>query len=364
LKSVLFLSSEFPPQPGGIGRQAHGLAMAWSHQGLQVTVLTNSRGDSAEERQFDTKLPVRVIRVRRHVLSVFTYLHRLIEAFRLLRRERSPAWVWASGAFWLWVAVLLRWVFPAHQYLGILHGSELGGGGRRRRLTRLALRYLPKHIAVSAFTGRLARTCGARQVHVIPNGFDPGRLQPSGKGMPLCGSPALLTLGRMHRRKGQHNLIRALSKLRGHFPQVHYHLAGLPVDAGALHMLAASLNVSDAVTFHGRVPEGKLGDLYLGADLFVLLSEEGPQGEVEGFGIAVLEANACGLPALGSRGTGLEEAIRDGYSGRVVDPRNEEEITAAVREILADHPRFSLQARIWARSFHWEMIARRYLELL
>lgn len=361
---MLLLSSEFPPQPGGIGWQAHGLAKAWSGQGQRVTVLTNSRGARAAEECFDRQLPFEVIRVHRHAWAGYTYLHRLLRAWRLLRRERTASAVWVSGAFWLWTAAFLRPLFPSHRCLGILHGSELGRSGWRGRLTRLALRRIPEHVAVSAFTGCRARACGARSVRMIPNGFDAERLRTYDKGQRLAGSPALLTLGSMHRRKGQHNLIRALPKLREHFPQVHYHLAGLPVDAGTLHMLAASLNVSDAVTFHGRVPEGQLGDLYLGADLFVLLSEEGPQGEVEGFGMAVLEANACGLPALGSRGTGLEEAIRDGYSGRVVDPRNEEEITAAVREILADHPRFSLQARIWARGFHWEMIARRYLELL
>lgn len=338
--------------------------MAWSHQGLRVTVLTNSRGAGAEEQQFDAKLPVRVIRVRRYALAPCTYLHRLIEAFRLLRREGEPAVVWVSGAFWLCAGALLRRFFPAHRYLGILHGSELGPMGRRGRLTRLALQHLPEHVAVSAFTGRLARVRGARQVHVIPNGFDPDRLQVSGKEEPLCGSPALLTLGRMHRRKGQHHLIRALPRLRKDFPGVHYHLAGLPTEADALRQLAEQLNISDAVTFHGTIPEGQLGDLYHGADLFVLLSEHLPEGLVEGFGIAVLEANACGLPALGSRRTGLEEAIRDGYSGRLVDPRDDGQVASAIGDLLAHADTYSRQARAWAVGFHWKSIARRYLEVL
>ena len=58
--------------------------------------------------------------------------------------------------------------------------------------------------------------------------------------------------------------------------------------------------------------------------------------EAEGFGIVFLEAAACGVPSVAGRSGGAHEAVLDGVTGRVVDPKNAEEIGRAVASLVRD----------------------------
>ena len=362
LKPIVFLSSEFPPQPGGIGWQAHGLAKAWSENGIPVTVLTNSREAPEDECRFDSHLPFHVIRVPRSKILAKTYLERVQKALAALSREGQPKLLLASGKFSLWTGALAKHWTPQNRVIGILHGSELNLGGWAGQFTRLALSQIPECIAVSHFTRQKALDKGASQAVVIPNGFDPARFVRPDEMKRLKGHPALVTVGGLHARKGQHNLIRALPAIRKVFPEAHYHMAGIPTEARAMQDLASKLNVEASITIHGILPEKKLAAFLYGADLFVMLSENQPNGDVEGFGMATLEANHCGLPALGSIGTGTAESICNGFSGRLVDPRNAKHIVEAIQDLMDHHDQYRDKARMWSVHFHWEKIAQRYLD--
>jgi phosphatidylinositol alpha-1,6-mannosyltransferase len=60
------------------------------------------------------------------------------------------------------------------------------------------------------------------------------------------------------------------------------------------------------------------------------------EGDIEGFGIVFLEANACGKPVIGGSDGGMGEAIEDGRTGLLVDPLNPQEIARAVIKLLSD----------------------------
>src|SRR6185295_19116984 len=86
------------------------------------------------------------------------------------------------------------------------------------------------------------------------------------------------------------------------------------------------------VEFLGRVPDADLAALYASADVFAMCCRERWGGlEAEGFGIVFLEAAACGVPAVAGRSGGSHEAVADGETGFVVNPRD----VAAVREAIA-----------------------------
>src|SRR5690606_37404018 len=102
------------------------------------------------------------------------------------------------------------------------------------------------------------------------------------------------------------------------YPEIQYHCVGLPTEAKTFIQKAQELGVDNRVHFHGRLPDDELQTLLMDMDVCVMLSTETKSGDVEGFGMALLEANALGIPAIGSKDCGIEEAVSDGTSGILV----------------------------------------------
>jgi phosphatidylinositol alpha-1,6-mannosyltransferase len=362
-KNILLLSSEFPPQPGGIGEHAYNLARIFHHAGFQVTVLTNSRGEyiGVEER-FDAGLPFQVRRVFRHRFALVTYVKRVLDFFNLLLKNPRCI-VLASGKFSLWMGALGRSFFSKNIYLGVVHGTEINSVGPLAKwLTLKSLAKFKKLVAVSKFTQNLLlKACPNAQVVVINNGFDPKKF---GTSSPRSLTPTLLSIGNVSRRKGQHNVVQALPLLQLKFPQIHYHIAGIPTERERVERLSEQLKVSTRVTFHDVLDNQAVSELLQDSNILMQLSENTTDGDVEGFGIAILEANAVGLPAIGSKGCGIEDAIRDGFSGRLVEAHNPQEILEAVQEIFENYQMYAANARVWAAEFTWEKRGQAYIDLV
>jgi len=160
------------------------------------------------------------------------------------------------------------------------------------------------------------------------------------------------------------NVINALPEILKKFPQACYHIVGKPILKEQLEAAIAQRNLNTHVTVHGAVERKKLIELLGNADIKLMLSNNTAEGDVEGFGIAVLEANALGIPAIGSQKTGLEDAIKNNETGILVDPKNISEITGAIEKIWNDYGFFSNNAKKWAQDHDWKIIIRKYIELL
>ena len=367
-KSIFLLSSEFPPLPGGIGNHAFNLARMLVAKGYMPLVLTDhrSKNSEADEESFDASLHFKVYRVRRYHPSIMTYLLRVFLAFRILCKYK-PDVIIASGRFHLWLASFLSLLFRRPRYFAVIHGSEIGiGRSVEKRLTKWSLGRFKEVIAVSRYTGNLLDAVRpGLEIKIIPNGFIPLKLEKTKRDViHLPGNPALITVGNVSRRKGQQNVIKALPCIREHFPQVHYHIVGIPSEKSAFSKLAEELGVTDAITFHGAVSQEVLPLLLAGSDLFLMLSEQQANGDVEGFGIAIIEANSIGLPAIGSIGCGIEDAIYDGLNGRLVDPSDQGAINEAIQDILKNYERYVSEAKSWALQFEWDKTIQRYLDII
>ena len=145
------------------------------------------------------------------------------------------------------------------------------------------------------------------------------------------------------------------------FPELQYHCVGLPTEQDQFLEIAKALSVEGHVTFHGRVEDEHLKHLILDCDLFVMLSHMTTTGDVEGFGIAILEANALGLPAIGSLGCGIEDAIAEGQSGRLIEPADSKAFIEAISTILSDYECYRAEAKAWAAKHDWSKIVEDYV---
>ncbi len=360
LNRITIFTAEFPPQPGGIGNHAYNLANGLKKKGYQVKVLCDRRSeDGEEERIFDASLDFEVIRIPRRKLMLLSYLHRIMEASKLAKNCEIFI---ASGKFQLWMGGFLS-LLKQNTNIAVIHGSELLLPNQfLRKLTDRSLGKFDKVVAVSNYTRSLVSSHVIENVEVIHNGFSMQCEGDQKKEKPL--SPILVTVGNVTQRKGQHNVIASLPLLRKRYPEIEYHIIGIPTEKKKLQNLATELKVEKAVKFYGAVQETEKCNLLLTSNIFMMLSETTYTGDVEGFGIAILEANSLGIPSIGAKGCGIEEAIKDGYSGFLVNNKEPEEILTSIEHIMENYVEFSQNARNWSANFSWDRVINRYVEII
>jgi D-inositol-3-phosphate glycosyltransferase len=207
----------------------------------------------------------------------------------------------------------------------------------------------------------LARLGGdVYRIRVVPCGVDLDVFRPDGPAEPRTpGMHRLVSVTRLVERKGIGNVVSALRSL----PDVELVIAGGPererlfedADARRLRDLAAGVGVADRVRFVGGLGRERVPPLLRSADLAVCVPWYEP------FGIAPLEAMACGVPVVASAVGGLIDSVVDGVTGRHVPPRRPERIAWAVRELLADPGLRQALGRAGLerarRRFSWERVA-------
>jgi phosphatidylinositol alpha-1,6-mannosyltransferase len=179
-------------------------------------------------------------------------------------------------------------------------------------------------------------------VTIIPNGADGERFRPDlptqalRQRLGLVGKRVLLTVGNVSERKAQDIVIRALPRVLAHCPNVVYLIVGLPTRQKELAQLAQDYDVAEQVCFVGVVNAEMLPLYYNLCDLFVLVSRKATSGDVEGYGIVVVEAALCGKTAVVSEHGGLPEAVHHGQTGLIVPPESPEKTAEAIISLLTD----------------------------
>jgi phosphatidylinositol alpha-1,6-mannosyltransferase len=133
--------------------------------------------------------------------------------------------------------------------------------------------------------------------------------------------------------------------------------------------LASKLQVTDCITFIGRINYSDLPKYICLGDIFAMPSRSRFFGlEVEGLGIVYLEASACGLPVVGGKSGGAPDAVLVGETGVVVDGTNTLEIAEACIELLNNPELCELMGatgRAWIiENWRWEIWATKYAALL
>ena len=151
----------------------------------------------------------------------------------------------------------------------------------------------------------------------------------------------IMTVGRLDERKGHDMVIRVMAHVVKQFPNVVYIIVGKGREEQQLKNLANNLKLQELVIFTGFVADESLPDYYNLCDVFVLPNRETEsndqlKGDYEGFGVVFLEASACGKPVIAGKSGGSSEAVVDGITGLMVDPRGEDDIAHAIERILED----------------------------
>ncbi len=376
---LLILSEDFPPYPGGIARWASGVACALARLGVEVYVLTRYRPDYPAESPHPN-VAIHFVHGKRWAQFRSLYYRKAVKELlqQVFGIDTIVATTWnvARGIGGIAAAERIRLVT-------VLHGMEV-----TRRMPRwkrsLLLHTLYKSqilIAVSQYTAQqVARLDPLLQhkMYVFPNGVDLQRFRSGVAVQPLRerygfaeDAKILLTLARVIERKGHDRVIQALPAVVREFPEVRYLICG-PAEAAykaRLVEMVRTLGLESVVFFEDYVPEQQVPAYYHLCDIYIMIARSIPEvGDVEGFGITYLEANACGKPVIAGKSGGVCDAVIDGVTGMCVDPDDIAEITAAICRLLREpalaHRLGKAGQQRVERELNWMAITEKMLPLL
>ncbi|MER8639775.1 glycosyltransferase family 4 protein [Mesorhizobium sp. M1273] len=271
-----------------------------------------------------------------------------VVAWRLMSSTR-PKIVYCGHVFLAPLAAALARAYGAKLVVHV-HGLEVWG--RLNLARRWALRMADMALCVSNDTrDRLVVNAGlsAERAEVIYNTYSDrfvlGDRTAAREAVGFGSEIVLLTVSRLdanQRHKGHDQVISQISLLRSRGNNVIYVIAGDGDDSLRLQQVAKSQGVDQYVRFLGRVPAEQLPSLYLAADIYVMPSSR------EGFGIAFIEAMACGTLAIGLAIGGATEALCAGELGMAGSPEDfPKDLALAIERLPID--RHLLASRTKAR---------------
>jgi glycosyltransferase involved in cell wall biosynthesis len=317
----------------------------------------------------------------RAVRDPSTPLGRRLWGFAAAAAAEAPAVDVVEAHFALYAALpLLAGRFRRNAFVSHFHGpwaDESGASGesavcvRAKRLIEGAVYRRAPHLVVHshAFERLLVETYGVRpwDVHVVPPGVDLEQFTPGDRNAARArldvpeSSDVVASVRRLVPRMGIGDLLEACARIEpDRRSRLVLLIGGEGPERPRLEAKAAGLGLGNHVRFLGRLSEEELPDVYRASDLCVV-----PSLALEGFGLVVLEALACGTPVLATDVGGLAEALGDLDSSLVVPPGDVDSLARRIEQALAQPkslpgPR---RCRRRAERFSWRASAERHLEV-
>jgi len=374
--TTLFITNDFGPRAGGIETFVHGLIERLPKD--SVIVYTSAQENSAT---FDAKwlqdFGVEVIRDRSKILLPTP---RVTMACKKILRQRNLTRVAFGAAAPLGLMARFLKQAGAEKIVALTHGHEVWWA--KVVPFSLLIRVMSKNLDAITYLGDYTKGEISKALHKndlsklvqIAPGIDVDHFAPVDSSdlraeLGLTDKSAIISVGRLVHRKGQDQLIASLPAIRAKIPNAHLVLVGVGPYQEHLEKLAAKLQVTDCLTFIGRINYSDLPKYICIGDIFAMPSRSRFFGlEVEGLGIVYLEASACGLPVIGGKSGGAPDAVLIGESGLVVDGTSTLEIAEACIELLSNPELCAVMGatgRQWIiENWRWEIWASKYAALL
>jgi len=373
VKSLL-VSGIFPPHIGGSGRWLWEL-----YSRLPLDLYTIVAGQHPSAAAFDQthgldihRLPLAFADLGYFDWAGYCRYRSISGEVAKLVRTRSDGAIHCGALLpdaWIGRLVARKFGLPLLVYM---HGEETCYANASRQLDWMGRRILRDAAAVIANSENTASilrnrwNVGDDRIHVLNPGVDCAKFAPVERDSAVRhrlgweDRKVVLTVGRLQERKGQDMMIRALPKILQNVPDVLYAIVGDGDDFARLDGLARGLGVADRVRFHRDLADNDLVRCYQQCDLFALPNRQ-VGDDIEGFGMVLLEAQACGKPVLAGASGGTAETMRPGETGALVDCTTPHLLAAKIAELLRDSLRrdqMGLAARQWVTSrFDWPVLA-------
>jgi phosphatidylinositol alpha-1,6-mannosyltransferase len=363
---VFLITHEFYPVRGGIATFTEEIARATAKLGYKVEVWAQSAPAHAEKKDWPFQLRRMPLKGTHDLACQIQLARQLIRH----RRELRYATVYLPEPGPMLTMMLLQFfqAFRPKRLVLTFHGSEILKFARspiRRLLARQLIRHATRVSTLSNYTQELL-------LEHFPEAADkifltPGALRsdfavvPPRTTLPAVAKHkvVVLTVGRLHPRKGQLLTLEALQMLP---PAVRARLEYWVVGGQTKGKYESSLRSTAAkcpdlaVRFFGNLPDDELAGVYERADIFAMTSVNHGHS-IEGFGLVYLEAAAHGLPVVAHDVGGVSEAVIDNVTGLLVPPHRPAQLAAAFEKLIHDpvlRRRLGGAGRDWATRNCWK----------
>lgn len=365
---------------GGMTVYVRGAARALGELGISTDIFTRASGRGSVEELWPG---VRVVPIdagpRRPVAKETAVAHLAdfvagIRAFRTVTRAAYDVWhshYWQSGLAGIHLASANVPLVHSSHTLSLVKSRFAPGSDEiaEEARVRTELQVTARADVLVASTKEegdaLARLYGVdpgRITRIAPgvdhDVFKPGDRVAARRAIGAGDEALLLYVGRVQPLKGIELAIAAAAEAanaveRGIVMLVVGGPSGPEGDAefARLHALAASLGVADRVRFEGPQPHDRLPLYYRAADVLLFPSRS------ESFGLAALEAHACGTPVVSTAVGGARDVVLHGHSGFVIDERDPSLAAGYIKTVLAEPDSFRRQAFRQSRAFSWNATA-------
>jgi len=370
--NLVLLTHEFSPFRGGVAVYCEELAAALPRAGKPVHVWCGGLAPDPPGDKFGFPVTRLVPGASLRAGAVTAFAREIFR--RRAALDGADVLLASVGAHWAWmIATTLRPV-RCRSITSLLYGSEVLKFERSpfwKFMARRFYRRVDHVLAISEFTRSL-----------IQQGFLGPEVESIGLAPCACSSAAarpvtvrpvedgrtrVLTLARVHPRKGQLDVARALALLPAEWrSRVVYQLGGAGDERYLDEVRRTCRSAGIGCEVLGPISPESLAATYAQCDLYAMTSRT-LAASVEGFGITYLEAGFHGKPVLGYRSGGAAEAVVDGETGLLVDEGDLPSLAQACQRLIADpalRRTLGEKGRQHAARFSWDATARVVMEMV
>ncbi len=364
----ILIITNYLGEKSGWGSYSLSLIKQLIKNGFKVIVVCNKKSEEYGDIEQIEILPNPLSFKKNYFLAPLYALRILLKTKRAGKIDLIHCFV-EPYAF---IAYLLSRISRARYFITI-HGSygvKTLRGAFYKFFQTAAYKNARKVVCVSDYTRKTVLGRGnlsSANFIVIPNGVDVDFADKETSGVRQKEN-TIIGVGALKKRKGFDVIVRAMKIILKAIPDAKYLIAGSQSDGDYTNHIKKIIEDSDLggnVVLLGKVSNNELKELYAKSKIFALtpLSDE---FNFEGFGLVYLEANARGLPVVGSCGNGGEDAIKDGFNGFLAKQNNPEDTAEKIIRLLSDpelYERMSRNAVSRSQEMSWDNIIKKYLEI-
>lgn len=237
---------------------------------------------------------------------------------------------------------IIKNINPGRPKLGVtFHGNDVNNRKWicKKKEYRSLIPDIDFYTSNTNFTADKAEKLGfpREKIVILPVGFELAKYNFVASPIKQDDTVRILTVARLVEKKGLEYSIQAVAKVLEKFPNIIYHIVGDGILRTSLEDLVRKLDLEKKILFLGWKKEDEVRELYRKSHIFILPSVTARDGDMEGQGLVLQEAQAVGIPVISTLHNGIPDGVLDGRSGFLVPERDMTAIAEKI-QLLIENP--------------------------